>query len=170
LARESRLFHNPAGRAELDVASGFGGSYLGRVAARREKDELDAPLPLKPPDDPADARPTLAPPWIALLTAWLGLVTLIGFLVVPLLPGSRNPVEELQHHAWRPSDRWLPWPMYLSVVTLFLGIVVLRQMRKEPRPLDPGLAAQRVQAWVGMTLALIGIVFIYAYTAMRGPR
>lgn len=140
------------------------------VPARRAKDPLDAPLPLKPPPDPDDARPTLAPPWASLLTAWLGLVTLIGFLLVPLLPGSRNPVEELQHHAWRPSDRWLPWPIYLSVVTLFLGIVVLRQMRKESRPLESGLAAQRVQAWVGMTLALIGIVFIYIYTAIRGPR
>src|SRR5438874_13005283 len=58
---------------------------LHSVPARREKDPLDAPLPLKPPPDPTDARPTLAPPWVALLTAWLGLVTLIGFLLVPLL-------------------------------------------------------------------------------------
>ena len=139
------------------------------MAVRREEDLGDTPLPLKPPAEGA-GRPTLAPPWVALVTAWLGLVTLVGFLLVPVLPGSRDPKAELERHAWRPSDRWLPWPIYLSVVTLFLGIVVLRQMRKEPRPLEAGLAAQRVQVWVGMGLAMIGIVFIYAYTAVRGPR
>lgn len=111
----------------------------------------------------------LAPSWVALVTAWLGLLTLVAFLLVPFLPGSRNPLDELEHRRFAPSDQFLPYPIYSSVVVLFLGIVVLWQMRDEPRPLPDPLVAQRLQAWAGMILAMIGIVFIYTYVAFRGP-
>lgn len=125
-------------------------------------------LPLK--GLPAQAKPpALAPAWVALATAWLGLITLIGFLTIPFLPGSRDPVAELEHRRYALSDRFLPFPMYAGVLVLFLGVVVLWQMRRQPRPLPPALAAQRIQAWVGMILALIGIVFIYVFVAWRGP-
>ena len=130
----------------------------------------DSPLPLKPPD-PAPPRPTPAPPWVALLTAWLGLIVLIAAIVFPFLPGSRDPRAELEHaKPYSFADRFLPVPMYGITVALFLGIVVLRQMRKEPRPLPDAMVAQRVQAYVGIALALIATVILYVYVALRGPR
>ena len=130
----------------------------------------DSPLPLKPPD-PEPPRPTPAPPWVALLTAWLGLIVLIAAIVFPFLPGSRDPRAELEHaKPYSFADRFLPVPMYGITVALFLGIVVLRQMRKEPRPLPDAMVAQRVQAYVGIALALIATVILYIYVALRGPR
>jgi hypothetical protein len=54
-------------------------------------------------------------------------------------------------------------------VAVFLGIVVLWQMRQEPRPLPAALVAQRVQAWVGIVLAILGAAIIYVHVAIRGP-
>ena len=133
-------------------------------------------LPLKPVDDAPvhKTAPTPAPPWVALLCAWTGLITLICALALPLLPGSRRPREELEHRTpFAVADRWLPFPIYLSVVALFLGIIVLWQMRKAPRPLLDALAAQRLQAWVGIWITLVAIVFMYAWVyysvAWRAP-
>jgi len=115
--------------------------------------------------------PTLAPPWLALLTAWAGLLMLIASIVFILLPGSRDPVAELQHRqSYSLKDRFLPFPIYGIAIVLFLGIVILWQMRKEPRPLPPALVNQRVQAWVGMILALVAAAIVYIYVALHGPR
>lgn len=132
----------------------------------------DPPLPLRPPDPyVAPSRRTPAPPWVALLCAWLGLIMLIAAIVFPFLPGSRDPRAELERaKPYSFADKFLPVPMYGVTIALFLGIVVLRQMRKEPRPLPDALVAQRVQAWVGITLALIATVILYVYVALRGPR
>jgi len=129
----------------------------------------DRPLPPLNPDMPA--RPRLAPAWVALLSAWLGLLTLLAAIAFPLLPGSRDPRAELEHlRPYSFADKFLPFPIYGSVVAMFLGIVVLWQMRREPRPLAGALAAQRVQAWVGIVLALLGAAIIYTAVALRGPR
>ena len=105
---------------------------------------------LEPPADDSP-RPTLAPPWLALLTAWLGLTVLIASIVLIFLPGSRDPQAELERQLeYSIADRFLPFPIYGIALTLFLGIVVLWQMRREPRPLAEALVAQRVQAWVGL--------------------
>jgi hypothetical protein len=129
-------------------------------------------LPLE--DRPATAEPrpaTPAPAWVAFVTAWLGLLMLVGSIVLIFLPRSRNPVLELEHrqsYSW--ADRFLPVPIYGITVTLFLGIVVLRQMRHEPRPLPQAMVAQRVQAWVGIILALFATIIIYSFAALRGPK
>ena len=132
----------------------------------------DSPLPLRPPDsDEAPARSTPAPPWVALLAAWLGLLMLLAAIVFPFLPGSRDPRAELEHaKPYSLADRFLPIPMYGVTIALFLGIVVLWQMRKQPRPLPDALVAQRVQAWVGIALALLATVILYVTVALRGPR
>ncbi len=132
----------------------------------------DSPLPLRPPEpDDAASHPTPAPPWVALLAAWLGLIMLIAAVAFPFLPGSRDPRAELEHaKPYSLADKLLPVPMYGVTVVLFLGIVVLWQMRKEPRPLDSALVAQRVQAWTGIALALLATVILYVYVALRGPR
>ncbi len=123
-------------------------------------------LPLKPPIE--KPRPTPAPPWVALLAAWLGLLTLLCTLILLFLPGSRNPRAELEHIAsYSPADRFLPIPVYASVLALFVGATVFWQMRREPRPLPRGMLAQRVQAMVGIVLALISIAIFYAYAALR---
>jgi hypothetical protein len=126
----------------------------------------DDQLPLRPP--PEDKPPTLAPPWVALLAAWLGLIMLIASIVFVFLPGSVNPREELEHQ--RPyslADRFLPIPIYGITIALFVGIVVLWQMRKEPRPLPQGLVNQRIQAWVGIILSLLGAIVIYVWVGLH---
>ena len=133
-------------------------------------DEFRSPLP--PPDPPVSPpRPTPAPPWVAFVAAWLGLLTLIASAVFPFLPGSRDPRAELERaEPYSFADKFLPLPMYGTVIALFLGIVVLRQMRKEPRPLPDAMVAQRMQAWTGIVLALLGAAIIYTWVALRGPR
>jgi hypothetical protein len=132
----------------------------------------DESLPLKPPDDrPEKSRPTLAPAWLALLTSWLGLFMLVAAIVFTLLPGSRDPVAELQHaRPFSLQDRFLPIPIYGIALVLFLGIVILWQMRKEPRPLPEELVYQRIQAWTGIVLSLIGAAVVYGYVALHGPK
>ena len=125
-------------------------------------------LPPLDPDPPP--RPRLAPPWVALLAAWIGLLTLIASAIVPFLPGSRDPQAELQHlRPYSPADKFIPFPLYACAVSLFLGIIVLWQMRREPRPLADALVAQRLQAYVGIVLALLGAAIIYLHVALRGP-
>jgi hypothetical protein len=108
---------------------------------------------------------------VALLSAWLGLLTLIASAVFPFLPGSSDPRAELERaRPYSFADKFLPLPMYGTVIAVFLGIVVLRQMRQEPRPLPDAMVAQRMQAWVGIVLALLGAAIIYTWVALRGPR
>src|SRR5829696_8992285 len=96
---------------------------------------------------------------------------LVASVIFIFLPGSVNARAELEHsRAYSTADRFLPLPIYGTTVAMFLGIVVLWQMRKEPRPLPDGLVAQRVQAWVGIALALLGAVVIYLWVFFRGPR
>lgn len=129
-----------------------------------------------PPDDfrsllpdPAP-RPTPAPAWVSLLAVWAGLLMLIASAVFVFLPGSQNPRAELEgSRPYSPADRFLPLPIYGLTVSLFLGIVVLWQMRKEPRPLPDALANQRLQARVGIALSLLGAAIIYTWVAFRGP-
>jgi hypothetical protein len=130
----------------------------------------DDSLPPLPPIDPPQP-PTLAPAWLALLTAWLGLIMVIASIIFIFLPGTRNPRAELEHlQQYSLADRFLPLPIYGITVVLFLGIVVLWQMRKEARPLPDAMVAQRVQACVGIALALIAAAIIYIHVALRGPR
>lgn len=127
-------------------------------------DEFNTLLP------PPEKKVTPAPAWVALLAAWAGLLMLVASVVFILLPGSVDPRQELQGaRPYSVADRFLPLPIYGITVALFLGIVVLWQMRKEPRPLPDGLVAQRVQAWAGIVLALLGAVIIYVWVAFRGP-
>lgn len=134
-----------------------------------KKDPLDHPLPLKGVDEPR--KPVLAPAWVALGTAWGGLLMMVLSVVFLFLPGSQSPKEELERlREYSLADRFLPLPMYGIAAVLFMGIVVLWQMRREPRPLPDALVAQRVQAWVGIVLALIATVIIYVWVAIYGPR
>jgi len=95
----------------------------------------------------------------------------IASVVFVFLPGSKNPVAELEHKAqYSFADRFLPVPIYGVTVAMFLGIVVLWQMRKEPRPLADAMVAQRVQAWVGIWLGLLGAIVIYVHVALHGPK
>ena len=146
-------------------------SVVTRLSTLRHVPPRDSdPLPLQPPRDPP-TRPTPAPAWVAFATAWLGLIMLGLSIVFIFLPGSQQPREELERlREYSPADRFLPWPLYGITVTLFLGIVVLWQMRKEPRPLPDALVAQRAQAWVGIVLALIATVIIYVWVGLFGPR
>ena len=138
------------------------------------KDDLKYPLPPLPPLPPmepvAKPKPTPAPAGVSLLAAWIALVTLVCSIALPFLPGSRNPRAELEHmQPYSLADRFLPLPIYGSVIALFLGIVVLWQMRQEFRPLPEALVNQRLQAWVAIMLALLAAAIIYLHVAMRGP-
>jgi hypothetical protein len=129
----------------------------------------DDDLPLRPPQEP---RPRLsaAPPWVALLSAWVGLGALVAAIIVPLLPGSRDPRSELEHAAaYSLADRVLPVPLYTSAAGMSLGIIVLYAMRNRPRPLEAPLSAQRLQAFVGIALSLLAAAIIYIWVSIRGP-
>jgi hypothetical protein len=130
---------------------------------------LNSSLPLKPPEPPR--KPALAPAWAALLAVWMGVIVLIASVVFIFLPGARDPRGELEHRVpFSLADRFLPVPIYGVAVTLFVSIVVLWQMRREPRPLPNALVAQRVQAWVGIALSVIAAVVVYVHVARHGPR
>jgi hypothetical protein len=134
---------------------------MGRMTKSRAKSRAKQPV---------EQGPAPAPAWVALLAVWGGLGVLITSVIVPFLPGSRSPREELEGLApYAPADWFIPVPLYGAAVVLFMGILVLWQMRKLPRPLPDALVAQRVQAWVGMVLALVGVVFLYVFVAVRGP-
>jgi hypothetical protein len=108
---------------------------------------------------------------VALLAAWCGLLVLASAVVFVFLPGSRNPTAELEHAIpYSAKDKFLPVPIYGTALALFLGIVVLWQMRREPRPLPAALLAQRLQAWVGIVLALVAAAVVYGYVGLFGPR
>lgn len=134
------------------------------------KDEFTSPLPpIDPPTAPHRATP--APAWVALLAAWLGLIMLIASIIFVFLPGSRHPKEELENLSpYSLADKFLPFPIYGITVALFIGIVVLRQMKDERRPLPDAMVAQRLQAWVGIVLSLVATAVIYIEVALRGPR
>ena len=117
------------------------------------------------------ARPTLAPTWVALLAAWMGVIVLTASIIFIFLPAARDPRGELEHRVpYSLADRFLPVPIYGVTITLFVAIVVLWQMRREPRPLPEALVAQRLQAWVGIALSLIAALLIYVHVARHGPR
>jgi hypothetical protein len=123
-------------------------------------------LPLKPPPDP----PHTAPAWVALVTLWLGLLTLVSAIVFPFLPGSQNPRAELEHFTeYSVADKFVPVPIYATSITIFLGVIVLWQMRKQPNPLPDPLLIQRVQAKFGIFLALLAAGIVYLVVALRGP-
>jgi hypothetical protein len=135
------------------------------------KDDLKFPLPPLPLiESTSEPKPTPAPAIVSLLGVWIALLTLIGSIALPFLPGSRHPRAELEHlQPYSLADRFLPVPIYGSVIGLFLGIVVLWQMRKEPRPLPEARVNQRLQAWVAIVLALLAAAVIYLHVALRGP-
>ena len=124
-----------------------------------------------PPKLPTPPKPrTPAPPWVALLAAWAGLLAVVVAIAIPFLPGSKDPVAELQHASpYSIADRVLAGGIYVSPIAIVLGIVVLWQMGDERRPLPDALVAQRVQAWVGIVLGILGAAIIYAWVAFRGP-
>ena len=131
--------------------------------------DLNTQLPLH--DKAPKTPPLLAPAWVALATAWLGVLVLIASIVFIFLPGTRDPRSELTHRIpYSVADRFLPVPIYGVALTLFAGIVVLWQMRRQPRPLPQALVLQRVQAWAGIVLSLIAAAVIYIHVARHGPR
>ena len=138
----------------------------------KSQDTFRSPLPpIDPPGPVKRHRPTPAPAWVALAAAWSGLLMLAASVVFVFLPGSVDPRAELEgSRAYSTADKFLPLPIYGVTVAMFLGIVVLWQMRREPRPLPEALVAQRVQAWVGIVLAFCGAVVIYTWVGLRGPR
>jgi len=119
-------------------------------------------LPLKPIVDKPKKERHPAPAWVALAAPWLGLLTLILSIVVFIVPGSRDPRAEFTHQRpWSAADIVVTVAEYTSVLAVFVGLVVLWQMRTQPRPISAPLAAQRMQAIVGLVLSFIGVAIVY---------
>jgi len=107
---------------------------------------------------------------VALAAAWMGLVMLILSVVFLFLPGSTNARAELEHQSsYSAKDWFLPIPIYGIAMAMFLGFVVIWQMRKEPRPLPQPMVFQQIQAWFGILLALVGAAIIYIWVGIYGP-
>src|SRR4051812_37813505 len=110
--------------------------------------------PLKPIADKPIKDRNPAPAWVALAAPWLGLLTLSLSIVVFLVPASRDPQAEFTHQRpWSAADIVVTIAEYTSVLAVFVALVVIWQMRTQPRPLSPPLAAQKVQAIVGLILS-----------------
>src|SRR2546429_3450499 len=154
--RTRQALHDHAGigrRIEPHIVAAQGDLSRGAAPEKTHRNELSNSLPLKPPEPPR--RPTLAPAWVALLAAWMGVVVLVASIVFIFLPGARDPRGELEHRVpYSLADRFLPVPIYGVTITLFVAIVVLWQMRREPRRLPEALVAQRLQPWAGSCLSL----------------
>ena len=119
-------------------------------------------LPLKPVADTPKKERTPAPAWVALAAPWLGLLTLILSITVFLVPGSRDARAEFTHQRpWSAADIVVTIAEYMAVIAVFVGLTVILQMRTQPRPLSAPLAAQRLQAIVGLVLSFIGVAIIY---------
>jgi hypothetical protein len=119
-------------------------------------------LPLKPVADEPRRERSPAPAWVALAAPWLGLLTLILSIIVFIVPASRDPQAEFTHQRpWSPADVVVTIAEYTAVVAVFVGLVVIWQMRTQLRPLSAPLAAQRLQAIFGLVLSFIGIAIVY---------
>jgi hypothetical protein len=119
-------------------------------------------LPLKPVADNPTRERDPAPAWVALAAPWLGLLTLSLSIIVFIVPGSRDPQAEFTHQRpWSAADIVVTIAEYTSVLAVFVGLVVIWQMRTQPRPLSAPLVAQQLQAIVGMVLSSIGVAIIY---------
>ena len=78
------------------------------------------------------------------------------------MTGSRDPRAELSHtQPYSAADLMVPIALYMAAIAVFIPLVIFWQMRTQPRPLLAPLAAQRLQAIVGMSLAIIGIAIVY---------
>ena len=140
------------------IRQAFSGKILGTIRTRQHGTHIYSPL-----KEVSRGRTFSA--------VWLGVIVLIASIVFVFLPGTRDPRAELTHRApYSIADRFLPFPIYGVTLALFVGIVVLWQMRREPRPLPDGLVLQRVQAWVAIALSLIAAAIIYIHVALHGPR
>lgn len=85
---------------------------------------------------------------LALLSAWIGLLSF-------LLAGGMWVYRPLM------TDGTIVAVLYFGApAALCLGGLVLWAHRRDPT-LDHGLAAQRVQCKVGMTLAVLGVAIVY---------
>ena len=119
-------------------------------------------LPLRPVEDMPKKERTPAPAWVALAAPWLGLLTVILAITVFVVPGSRDPRAEVTHQRpWSAADVVVTVAEYMAVLAVFLALLVILQMRSQPRPLSAPLAAQRLQAIVGLVLSAIGVAIIY---------
>lgn len=119
-------------------------------------------LPLKPIVEKPKKERHPAPAWVALASPWLGVLTLVLSIVIFIVPGSRDPQAEFMHQRpWSAADVMVTIASYISVLAVFVGLVVIWQMRTQPRPLSAPLAAQRLQAIVGLVLSFAGVAIIY---------
>ena len=110
---------------------------LGRKKAgiRSRESKNYEELPLTPAEDlpPPAEPPRLAPAWVPLASAWIGLLAMLLSFAIPFVPGTQNPQAELTHataYSW--ADR-LMLAMYIQATALFLGIITLWQTRREAR-------------------------------------
>lgn len=85
---------------------------------------------------------------LALFSVWMGLAAFVLSVVMLV-------------HRPTMTDLTIPLVLWFSApASMALGGMVLWAYRKEEHP-DPGIAAQRVQARVGIVLALLGAAIVY---------
>ena len=94
----------------------------------------------------------------ALVSAWMGLACCVVGLAMLLWRGAFD-------------DRLLPVVLWGACATIAVAGTMLFAFRKEPTGTE-GIAAQRMQCKVGIGLALVAVVIVYAlfYFAHEVPR
>jgi hypothetical protein len=96
---------------------------------------------------------------LALISVWVGLANLLlaGGVTIAWLGGGVD----------RALSHWLTGGLYGSALGLTLAILSLWSNRKLKRT-DPGVAAQRLQAKIAITLCLLAIGLLYTVALAGG--
>ncbi|HSI34500.1 MAG: hypothetical protein ACAI43_06440 [Phycisphaerae bacterium] len=126
-------------------------------------DDRDLPL----------ARP--APGWMGPASAWAGGVALLTGVALPVVGKWRRSVGAVADGHWMSGDMWAPFPVFVAVVGVLLGMAVLWHLRTCRRPYSAAVVGARLQAWTGIVLGglAVGLVYVYVITyavwrAMKG--
>jgi hypothetical protein len=112
-------------------------------------------------DLPPLARPI--PAWMAPVSAWAGGAALLTGLALPMIGKWRRSIGAVSDGHWMSGDMWAPFPVFVAVVGVLLGLGVLWQIRAHRRPYTAAVVGSRMQAWTGILLGALAVALIYVY-------
>jgi len=116
-----------------------------------------------PPGLMDDRRQGLIPAWTGAASAWCGAIAALGAIALPVIGKWRRSTGAVRYGHWFSGDMWTPFPLYLALAALVLGLAVLWQSRHRQKPYPAVEINHRAQAWAGILLGAAAIALIYLY-------